>query len=124
MSLAPSTVRPACSKRAMICPDTPLATASGLMMVRVRWTAIAEGSLPFLAEHAGHGGAHVGRALDGGDASRFHGRHLLGRGPLAAGDDRAGVAHAAARRGGLTADEADHRLGDVGLDEGGGLFLG
>src|SRR4026207_1462879 len=32
----------------MICPATPLATASGLMMVRVRWTAIAESPYPFL----------------------------------------------------------------------------
>src|SRR6185503_10540195 len=108
----------------MICPDTPWATASGLMMVRVRWTAIAEGSLPFLAHHTRHGGAHVGGALDGGDAGRFHGGHLLGGGALTARDDGAGVAHAAARRGGLAADEADDRLGDVSLDEGGGLFLG
>src|SRR5713226_1052530 len=108
----------------MICPATPLATASGLMMVRVRWAAIAEGSLPFLADHAGHGGAHVGGTLDGGDAGGLHGGHLLGCGPLAAGDDRAGVAHAAAGRRGLAADETDNRFGDVSLDEGGGLFLG
>src|SRR6188474_849267 len=52
-------------------------------------------SLPFLAHHAGDGGAHVGGALDGGDAGGFHRGHLLGRGALAPGDDGAGVAHAA-----------------------------
>ena len=36
--------------------------------------------------------------------------HLLRRRALAAGDDRAGVAHAASRRRGLAGDEADHRL--------------
>src|SRR5262245_1841395 len=108
----------------MICPATPLATASGLMMVSVRWTAIAEMSLSFLAHHAGDGGAHVGRALDGGDAGGFHGGHLLRRGALAAGDDGARVTHAAPGRRGLPADEADDRLRDVRLDEGGGLLLG
>src|SRR5690348_4429933 len=110
MSFAARTFRPAFSKRAMICPVAPLATASGLMMVSVRWTAIAMGSLSFLADHAGHGGAHVGGALDGGDAGSLHGGHLLRRGALAARDDGAGVAHAAARRRGLTADEPHHRL--------------
>src|SRR5215469_6773807 len=122
MSLAARTCRPAFSKRPMICPATPLATASGLMMVSVRWTAIATGSLPFLAHHAGHGGAHVSGALDGGDAGGLHGGHLFRSGALAARDDGAGVAHAAARRRGLPADEADDGLGHVGLDEGGGLF--
>src|ERR1700730_2460964 len=104
MSLAARSLSPAFSKRAMIWPATPLATGSGLMMVRVRWTAIADGSLPFLAHHAGDGGAHVGGALDGGDAGGLHRSHLLGRRPLAGRDDRARVAHAAARRRGLAAD--------------------
>src|SRR5512143_3354750 len=120
MSLAARSLRPAFSKRAMIWPATPLATASGLMMVSVRWTAIGDGSLPFLAHHAGDGRAHVGGALDGGDAGGFHRGHLLGGGALAARDDGAGVAHAAAGRRGLAADETDDRLGDVRLDEGGG----
>src|ERR1044072_6940106 len=51
--------------------------------------------------------ADVGGAADDVDARLRHGRHLLGRGALAAGDDRAGMAHAAARRRGLPADEAD-----------------
>src|SRR5712671_6472935 len=123
MSLAASTLSPAFSKRAMIWPATPLATASGLMMVRVRWTGIADGSLPFLAHHAGDGRAHVGGALDGGDAGGFHRGHLLCRRPFTSGDDGAGVTHPTAGRRGLAADEADDRLGDVGLDEGGRLFL-
>src|SRR5258707_15526583 len=100
MSLAARSLSPAFSKRAMIWPATPLATASGLMMVRVRWTAIADGSLPFLAHHAGDGRAHVGGALDGGDAGGFHRGHLRGRGSLAPRDDGARVAHATARRRG------------------------
>src|SRR5262249_58945254 len=82
------------------------ATASGLMMVRVRSMAMAPLAL---AEHARDGGAHVGGTLDGGDAGRFHRLHLLGGGAFAARDDRARVAHAAARRRGLAADEADDR---------------
>src|SRR5258705_7259098 len=116
MSLAASSLSLAFSKRAMIWPATPLATASGLMMVRVRWTAIADGSLPFLAHHAGDGRAHVGGALDGGDAGGFHRGHLLCRRPFTSGDDGAGVAHPTAGRRGLAADEADHRPGGVGLD--------
>src|SRR5258706_13481325 len=99
----------------MICPETPLATASGLMMVRVRWTAIAEVALPFLAHHTRHGGAHVGGALDGGDAGGFHGGHLLRGGALAPRDDRPGVAPAAAGRGGRAGDGTPPRAGGGGL---------
>ncbi len=42
----------------------------------------------------------------------------------AAGDDGAGVAHAASGRRGLAGDEADHRLLHVGLDVGRGGLLG
>src|ERR1700716_698030 len=100
MSLAARSLSPAFSKRAMIWPATPLATASGLMMVRVRWTAIADGALPFLAHHAGDGRAHVGGAVDGGDAGGFHRSHLPARRSLASGDNGAGVAHATAGRRG------------------------
>jgi hypothetical protein len=58
---------------------------------------------------------------DAGGAERGH---LLGRRALAAGDDRAGVAHAAARRRRLAGDEADDRLLEPARDELGGLFLG
>src|SRR6202008_4491405 len=63
-----------------------------------------------------------------GNAGRFH-RGGLGAGiALAAGDDGAGMAHAAAGRRGDAGDEADHRLlaaafGLV-LEELGGVFLG
>src|SRR5260370_37545101 len=97
MSLAARTLRPAFAKRAMIWPATPLATASGLMMVRVRWTAIADGSLPFLAHHAGDGRAHVGGALSGGGAGGFHRGHLLGRRSPSPRPGGAGGAHSAGR---------------------------
>src|SRR5690348_11546911 len=45
-----------------------------------------------------------------GDSSRLHRRDLARGVPLAAGDDRAGVAHAAARRRGAAGDEPDDRL--------------
>ena len=78
----------------------------------------------FRAEDAGDGGAHVRGALDGGDAGGFHRLHLLGGGALAARDDGAGVAHAAAGRRGLAADEAHHWFRHVLLHEGGGFLLG
>src|ERR1700730_17680905 len=123
MSLAARSLSPAFSKRAMIWPATPLATASGLMMVRVRWTAIADGALPFLAHHAGDGRAHVGGALDGGDAGGLHRGHLLCRRPFTSGDDGAGEAHATAGRRSLAAASTRDRLGDVALDDRGRLFL-
>ena len=42
---------------------------------------------------------------------------------LAAGDDRARMAHALARRRGHAGDEADHRLSHVGLDPARAVFL-
>src|SRR5690348_13250556 len=45
-----------------------------------------------------------------GDPGRFHRRDLAFGVALAAGDDRAGVAHPAPRRGGAAGDEADDRL--------------
>ena len=78
----------------------------------------------YLPEHLPHLRAHVGRALDHVHAGLGQRVHLLGRRALAAGDDRAGVAHAASRRRGLAGDEADHRLLELALDEGGGFLLG
>src|SRR3972149_8102810 len=89
-SLAARTVRPACSNRLMICPITPLATASGLMMVRVRSRAMGRG-LTFLAEDPGDGGAHVRGALDGDDAGGLERLHLLGGRPLPARGAGAGL---------------------------------
>ena len=57
--------------------------------------------------------AHVGRALHDLHAGRGQRRHLFGRRALAAGDDRAGVAHAASGRRRLAGDEADDRLLEV-----------
>ena len=57
------------------------------------------------------------------NARRGQRLHLVGCGALAAGDDGARVAHAAAGRGGLAGDEADHGLLHILLDElGRGLF--
>src|SRR5690348_2576350 len=68
--------------------------------------------------------AQVGRRFHRGDASLLQ-RRELGRGSaLAAGDDRASMAHALARRRGRTRDERDHWFADVLLDELRGLFLG
>src|SRR5690606_13049649 len=47
-----------------------------------------------------------------------------GRGALAAGDDGAGVAHAASGRRGLAGDEADDGLREVRLDPGRGFLFG
>ena len=64
-------------------------------------------------------------AFDDVDAGGGESLHLVGRGALASGDDRSGVAHATARRRGLPGDEADDRLLHVLLDvRGGGLFGG
>src|SRR5215467_1252723 len=68
--------------------------------------------------------ADVGGASYDVNARRSHRGHLLCGGPFAAGDDRAGVAHATSGRRGLAADEADHGLLDVLLDVFGGLFFG
>ena len=62
------------------------------------------------------------------DSSRFHRRDLALGIALAARDDRAGMAHAAARRRGAAGDEADDRLLAPALrlvgEELGGFFLG
>ena len=58
------------------------------------------------------------------DAGGAHGFVFFLRGALAAADDRAGMAHAAAGRRGLPGDEADHRLLHVFLDEFRGDFFG
>ena len=70
------------------------------------------------------GGTHVGGAVGDFDAGGVEGGDFFGGGAFAAGDDRAGVAHALAVRGGLAGDERGHRLRDVLLREGGGFFFG
>ena len=54
----------------------------------------------------------------------LEGAHLVGGRALAAGDDRAGVAHALALGRRLPGDEPGHRLLHVRLDERRGLLLG
>src|SRR5689334_21966130 len=78
--------------------------AGGDVLLRSRWSRRSA------AETRLDGGAHVGGALHNADAGRLERGHLLGGGALATRDDRAGVAHAAARGGRLTGDEADDRL--------------
>src|SRR5438105_4612608 len=64
-----------------------------------------------------HGRAEVGRAVRDRDAGGAEGADLLLRRAAAAADDRAGVAHALARRRRLAGDERGDRLGHVLLDE-------
>jgi hypothetical protein len=77
-----------------------------------------------VAEDAGHGGAEVRGGLGDRDAGGAERVELGLGGALAARDDGAGVAHPLARGGGDAGDEADDGLLDVGLDEGGAVFLG
>src|SRR5574341_880148 len=110
-SLAARILKPACSMRVMICPATPLATASGLMMASVRWIGVIvagsarpgwtagvlrEMRVASFPEHLVDGGAHVGGAPDERGAGCFERRHLLRGRALAAGDARARVPHAPA----------------------------
>src|ERR1041385_3852134 len=76
-----------------------------------------------LAQDLAHFGAHIRRALHDVDAGFRQRVHLLGRGALAAGDDRTRVTHAASRRRGLSGDETDDGLLEVLLDPGGGFLL-
>src|SRR5436190_3883770 len=68
--------------------------------------------------------AHIGGTVYNGNAGGAKGCHLLGRRPLAAGDDRTGMAHPASGRRGLPGDEADNRLLEIHLDPRGRIFLG
>ena len=59
------------------------------------------------SEGGGYAGANVSRALTDVNAGGFHRLHLVLRRSLAAGDDGAGVAHAAPGRRRAAGDEAD-----------------
>jgi len=61
---------------------------------------------------------HFGRTCGDADAALFQDRHFFGSGALAAGDDRAGMTHAFAGRGGAPVDVCRHRFGHMLL-----LFL-
>src|SRR5688500_8774286 len=73
-------------------------------------------------------GAKLARAGGHADARRFHRCDLVVGAALAARDDRAGVAHAAAGRGGAAGVEPDGRLGSPApglvLEELRGFLLG
>src|SRR5258705_52938 len=67
----------------------------------------------------------AGRRIGDGDAGAPHRLELVAGAALAARDDGAGVAHAAARRRGHPGDEADDRLLDlVRAQELRGILLG
>src|SRR5690606_37143275 len=78
----------------------------------------------FPADDFGQAAADFGEAAYGFDAGDFQRRELLVRGALATGDDGTGMAHAFALGGGHTGDVGYHRLADIRLDVGRGLFLG
>src|SRR5687768_15084761 len=65
----------------------------------------------------------LGRIRADADAVRLEGLLLRLSGAGGAGDDRPGVAHGLAGRGGETGDVGDDRLRHLGFDEGGGLLL-
>src|SRR5580693_2878887 len=65
-----------------------------------------------LAEDSRHGFADFGGTLHRMDAGGAQSGVLFFGSALAPADDGSGMAHAAARRRGLTGDEADHRLSD------------
>src|ERR1700741_3310368 len=60
-----------------------------------------------LFQGGGEGGAEVRGSFDGTDAGGGHRSVFVLGSALAAADDRAGVAHAAARRRGLARNKAD-----------------
>src|SRR5579884_68906 len=132
---------PACSMAAIASPACPAETVSGLRIVSVRSVAIncAPGAAPdksgvrrfpftaaFLlvfSDQAQHGLAEIGGRFRYLNTGRFHSANLFDRSSRAAGDDGAGVPHAAAGRGGLPGNESGHGLVHVLLDEFRGLFF-
>src|SRR5206468_6870736 len=74
-------------------------------------------------QSGGEGGAEVRGSFYGADAGGSHRGVLVLGGALAASDNRASMAHAASRRGGLPGDEADDGLLHVGLDPLRGAFF-
>src|SRR5215831_10058216 len=112
-------LNPASSMRVMILPTTFFRTASGLMMASVRWLMRSSSGSDDVRDRR----AHVGGALHERRTRGLERLHLLGSRSLAAGDDGAGVAHAAPGRRCLATDERDDRLSHVCLDVRGGLLL-
>src|SRR5687768_4592968 len=83
---------------------------------------------PSAAQKLGEGGAELRWAWGDANSSLLHRRDLVLGPALAARDDGAGMAHAAARRRGAAGDEADGRLAAAGpglvLQEHSGVLLG
>src|SRR3954464_14652219 len=114
----------------MMSPVAFFATASGLMIAKVRWSVFILLSLyksrslarrlgmttKQLSAHCAFSERLHERLADHGwrfrdaDACSLKRFDLFSRSAMPAGDDRAGVSHAAARRRGLSRDECHHRL--------------
>src|SRR5829696_6125029 len=118
------TRRPPASSFWVTPPITFLATASGLMIEKVRSIAMTwvlqTAGVPRSLQQLGEGLAHLGGRRRHRDTGGLEGRDLGLGVALATRDDRAGVAHALARRRGDAGDERRDRLLDVVLDELGG----
>ena len=94
------------------------------MMSTVGPTRLLQRLRATLGELLGHRLAEIGRRLHGARTGFVQRAEFVRRRALAAGDDRAGVTHAFARRRGDARDVGDHGLGDVLVDEiRGGFFV-
>src|SRR5215510_8350905 len=95
----------------MIAPALPALTVSGFKIVNVF-------CIGFLFEALLHRVTDLSGTLHNTNSGGFHCSHLFNRSSFAAGDNRACVTHSSARRGRLSADEADDRLLHVRFDIG------
>src|SRR3954453_13746459 len=130
-----------CSSISRVSPNEnsppPMRTSRVIGRARSMWRGVMYvSSLDRLRGSEGHPGsaslfphlfylrAHLARRLHDVNPGIFERRHLLGGRAFAAADDRAGVAHAAARRCGLPGDERNDRLGHIRLHERRRFLLG
>src|SRR5690242_7320612 len=110
------------SKILMMSPTCPAASASGLMMVSVRSNArlllvrLFLGA-DFALKGSRHGFADQRGTFRHANACGFKSRNFISGRTLAAGDDGAGMAHAASWRRGATGNKTDNRFGDLLLNE-------
>src|SRR5277367_4694209 len=113
--------KPLFSNCSIMSPTAFLATASGLMMVKVRCRVfivesfvLGRWSLVSGFRRYTHGRdnslANFSGRFGNSNSCRFHGLDLLGGSSLPAGNDRAGMAHPPSRRRSLTRNESHHRL--------------
>src|SRR6266851_2723940 len=104
-------------------PSPPASGWRGMRYICVQYvlTAIPE---TLTLEHVPHGGAERGGGLGDDHPGAAQCFHLVGRTAFAAGDDRAGMAHAPARRRGAAGDKADDRFLRAGrLQKPGAIFF-